>query len=119
IDNPDPVNRTAKLIIDAHPGDQVVMTNVRVVATDSRGGTFTSLPFRIQISDTETDENGTGLGVTGPDDPGTGVGGGGGGGGGGNTNKPPVAKMAPLAATAQATTKLGAIVKLDGSPSTD
>ena len=118
IDNPDPVNRTAKLIIAPVPGGQPAATGVRVVATDSRGGVLTSLPFRIQISDTETDENGTGLGPAGPDDPGTGVGGGGGG-GGGTTNKPPVAKMVALPATAQATLKQGAIVKLDGSPSSD
>lgn len=118
IDNPDPVNRTAKLIITPVQGGQAAATNVRVVATDSRGGVFTTLPFRIQISDVETDENGTGLGPTGPEDPGTGVGGGGGG-GGGTTNKPPVAKMVPLPATAQATLKQGAIVKLDGSPSSD
>ena len=116
IDAPDPVNRTAKLIIEPVQGDQVA-ASVRFIATDSRNGKFTTLPFRIQISDTETDELGTGLGPTGPPDPGTGVGGGGGNGGG--TNKPPIAKMAPLPATAQATTKQGAIVKLDGSASSD
>jgi hypothetical protein len=101
LDNPDPVNRTAKLIIEPRPGDQAAATIVRVVATDSRGGVFSTLPFRIQISDTETDENGTGLGPTGPPDPGPGIPPPPGGG----TNKPPVAKMAPLPATAQATTK--------------
>lgn len=113
IDNPDPVQRTAKLIIAPLAGDQVAATNVRVVATDNKGGTFTTLPFRIQISDIETDESGSGVGPPGPPDPGTG------GGGGGTTNRPPVAKMVPLAATVQATLKAGAIVKLDGSPSSD
>jgi hypothetical protein len=117
IDAPDPVNRTAKLIIEPRQGDQVAATNVRIIATDSRGGSFTTLPFRVQISDIETDERGTGIGPTGPDDPGTGVGPGGPGGPG--NNRPPVARMVPLAPTAQATTKLGAIVKLDGSPSSD
>lgn len=115
LDAPDPVNRTAKLIIEPFQGAQIA-ANVRIIATDSKGGTFTTLPFRVQLSDIETDEQGTGKGPTGPTDPGTGVGG---PGGGGNTNKPPVAKMAPLAPTAQATTKQGAIVKLDGSPSSD
>lgn len=116
LDSPDPVNRTAKLIIEPFQGAPVA-ANLRVVATDSKGGIFSTLPFRVQISDTETDELGTGIGPTGPTDPGTGVGGP--GGGGGNTNKPPVAKMAPLAPTAQATTKQGAVVHLDGSPSSD
>jgi hypothetical protein len=116
LDNPDPVNRTAKLIIAPHQGDQAAATTVRVLATDSQGGVFSTLPFRIQISDTETDEAGTGLGPTGPPDPGTGV--------PGPTpepgsNNPPVAKMVPLAPTAQATIKAGAIVHLDGSPSSD
>jgi hypothetical protein len=116
IDNPEPVLRTAKLIIEPRQGDQEVASNVRVVATDSKGGAFTTLPFRIQLSDTETDESGSGIGPGGPPDPGPG---GGGGGGGGSTNRPPVAKMVPLAPTAQATLKAGAIVKLDGSPSSD
>jgi hypothetical protein len=116
LDNPDPVNRTAKLIIEPYAGAQAAATAVRIVATDSRGGAFSTLPFRIQISDTETDEEGTGLGPTGPPDPGTGVPGpipptG--------SNNPPVAKMVPLPATAQATIKQGAIVKFDGSPSSD
>lgn len=114
IDNPEPVLRTAKLIIEARQGDQPAATNVRVVATDGKGGVFTTLPFRIQISDTETDENGTGVGPTGPPDPGPGP-----GGGGPPANKPPVARMATLAPTAQATLKAGAIVKLDGSASSD
>ncbi len=115
IDAPDPVSRTAKLIIEPFQGAQVA-ASVRVLATDGKGGTFTTLPFRVQLSDTETDEAGTGLGPTGPPDPGTGVGG---PGGGGPTNKPPTARMAPLAPTAQATLKAGAIVHLDGSPSSD
>lgn len=116
LDAPDPVNRTAKLIIEPFQGAQPA-ASMRIIATDSKGGKFTTLPFRVQLSDTETDENGTGLGPTGPPDPGTGVGPG--GPGGNPTNKPPIAKMAPLAPTAQATAKQGAIVKLDGSPSSD
>jgi hypothetical protein len=116
IDNPDPVQRTAKLIIEPRQGDQLAATNVRVTATDNKGGVFTTLPFRIQLSDIETDETGSGVGPPGPPDPGPG---GGGGGGGPPANKPPIAKMVPLAALAQATLKAGAIVKLDGSPSSD
>lgn len=116
LDSPDPVNRTVKLILEPFQGAPVA-ANMRIIATDSKGGSFSTLPFRVQISDTETDEQGTGLGPTGPPDPGTGVGGP--GGGGGTTNKPPIAKMGPLVPTAQATTKQGAVVHLDGSPSSD
>lgn len=116
LDAPDPVNRSAKLIFEPFQGAQIA-ANMRIIATDSKGGVFSTLPFRVQLSDTETDELGTGKGPTGPTDPGTGIGDP--GGGGGNTNKPPVAKMAPLAPIAQATTKQGAIVQLDGSPSSD
>jgi hypothetical protein len=119
IDAPDPVTRTAKLIIEPRPGDQVASTIVRIIATDNKGGQATTLPFRIQISDFETVENGDGSGPGGPPDPGTGVGGGGGGGGGTPINKPPVAAIKPLPPTIKATSKQGGVVNLDGSGSTD
>lgn len=118
IDDTDPVARKAKLVITPQQGDQVIATNVRIVLTDNKGGVYQTLPFRIQISDVENDETGSGTGPGGGGGDGDGDGGGGGG-GGGPTNKPPVAKAAPLAATVQATSKQGAIVALDGSQSSD
>ena len=115
---PDPVTRTAKLIIEPRPGDQIASTIVRIEATDSKGGKAVTLPFRIQISDFETIENGDGTGPGGPPDPGTGVGGGGGG-GTGPVNKPPVAVAKPLPPTIKATSKQGGVINLDGSASTD
>jgi len=116
----DPVARKATLLIDPREGDQVVASNVRVVATDSRGGSFSTLPFRIQISDVENDETGSGNGPGGGGgDPGGGGGDPGGGGGGDPTNNAPMAKAAALPATIQATSKFGATVELDGSMSSD
>ena len=91
--------------------------NVRIVLTDSKGGIYSTLPFRIQISDVENDETGSGSGPGGGDDGGDGGGGDGGGGGGGNNA--PTARMAPLAIAVQATTKQGATISLDGSQSSD
>lgn len=107
----DPVARKATLFITPQPGDQVAATNVRVIATDNKGGSFSTLPFRIQISDVETDETGSGKGPN--------PGGGGGGGGGGGTNNPPVARMAQLASPVPATSRQGATFYLDGSQSSD
>jgi hypothetical protein len=107
----DPVARKATLSITPQQGDQVAATNVRVVATDNKGGMFSTLPFRIQISDVETDETGSGKGPN--------PGGGGGGGGGGGNNNPPVARMAPLASPVPATSRQGATFRLDGSQSSD
>lgn len=119
IDVLDPVARKAKLLITPQEGDQAIATNIRVVLTDSKGGTYQTLPFRIQISDVENDETGSGVGPGGGGDGGDGGDGGGGGGGGGGGNNAPTAKMAPLTATAQATMKQGAIIALDGSQSSD
>jgi len=115
LDAIDPVARQAKLIIAPQAGDQAVATNVRIIATDSKNGAYSSLPFRIQISDVESDDTGSGNGPGGGGD----GGGGDGGGGGGNTNNAPTARMAPLAATAQATSKQGATIELNGSLSSD
>lgn len=118
----DPVARKATLVLNPMEGDQVVASNVRIVATDTKGGSFSTLPFRIQISDVENDETGSGSGPGGGGDPGGGggdPGGGGGGGGGDPTNKPPVAMPAQIPATAQATSKFGAVIQLDGSQSSD
>lgn len=118
IDAIDPVARKAMLVIEPQQGDQAVATSVRVVLTDSKGGSYSILPFRIQISDVENDETGSGQGPGGGggDD---GGGGDGGGGGGGGTNSAPVARMAALPATVQATSKQGATIQLDGSQSSD
>jgi hypothetical protein len=116
LDAIDPVARQAKLIITPQQGDQSVATNVRIVATDSKGGLYQTLAFRIQLSDIENDDTGSGNG------PGGGGGDGGDGGddgGGGNINNAPTARMAALAATAQATSKQGATIQLDGSQSSD
>lgn len=118
LDAIDPVARQAKLILTPHQGDQAVATNVRIVATDSKGGSYSTLYFRIQLSDIENDDTGSGNGPGGGGGDGDG-GDGGGGGGGGNTNNAPTARMAPLDATAQATSKQGAIVQLNGSQSSD
>lgn len=115
----DPIARKATLLITAQQGDQAASTNVRIVASDNKGGVFTTLPFQIVLSDVENDETGSGQG------PGTGGGGGddggngGGGGGGGNGNNVPVARAAALPAQVQATSKLGADIPLDGSQSSD
>ena len=116
LDAPDPVTRSAKLVIEARPGDALGSTIVRVEASDNKGGKTFTLPFRILISDFETVENGDGAGPGGPPDPGTGVGG---GGGGTPVNKPPVAVAKALPSTIKATTKQGGIVNLDGSGSSD
>jgi hypothetical protein len=103
--------RRATLRIALQPEDRVVNT-IRVVATDSRGQSFTTLPFRVTTSEVPNDDTGSG-GGTGGGDPGPG------GGGGGTSNNPPVAAAAALPATVQATSKEGADVHLDGSPSSD
>ena len=120
LDSIDPVARKATLLINAGPADPVA-TMVRVMVSDGRGGTFTTLPFRIQVSDVENDDTGSGNGPGGTGGGGGGTGGDGGGGGGGGTpvNNPPVARAAAIAPTQQATIKQGAIVHLDGSASSD
>lgn len=119
LDAMDPVARKTNLVIAPQQGDQAAATNVRIVMTDSKGGIYQTLPFRIQISDVENDETGSGKGPGGDGGGGDGGGGDGGGDGGGGTNNVPVARMAALPATIQATVKQGAIVRLDGSQSSD
>jgi len=106
LDAVDPVARRATLLIAPQQGDQVVTNNVRVVVSDNKGGSFTTLPFRIAISDFKNDETGSGQGP-------------GGGGPGPGGNRAPVAKAATLAATVQATSRQGATIRLDGSQSSD
>lgn len=89
----DPGARRATLLIAPKQGDVAVAGNVRVVLNDGRGRTFTTLPFRIMISDTPNQEPGA--------------------------NRPPVPVIGPLPATIQATTRDGAEVTLDGSRSSD
>jgi|GEM_PF-1174499 len=118
ITDTDPSGRKATLQIAPKVGDRVV-SSVRVVATDSRGLSFTTLPFRIMIDPVPNDETGSGGGIgTGGGGDG-GDGGGGDSGGGGPTNHPPVAVAASIPATVKATSKQGAEVHLDGSASND
>src|SRR5262249_18386680 len=115
LDAIDSVAGKATLLITPQQGDPVVTNNVRVALKDSKGATFTTLPFRIVISDVENDETRSGQGpAPGPGGPGptpTPT--------PGNGNRPPVAKAAALPATAQATSKQGASIHLDGSQSSD
>jgi len=106
LDAVDPIARKATILITPQQGNPVVTNNVRVVISDNKGGSFTTLPFRIAISDFKNDETGSGQG---PGSGGPGPGG----------NRAPVAKAAALAATVQATSKQGATIRLDGSQSSD
>ncbi|MGE0131723.1 MAG: HYR domain-containing protein [Blastocatellales bacterium] len=93
----DPSSRTATLRIAPRQGDTAASTNVRVVVNDGRGESFTTLPFRIIISDVPNDDTG----------------------GGGSLNRAPVAVIAPLPGAIQATSKVGADVTLDATGSSD
>ncbi len=121
IDRIDPILKRAHLIMSPREGDQAMASQVQVVVRDGGGGSFMTLPFRMQLSDIQNDETGSGVG---PGD----------GGGGGDDpgddddddeeppppkNRAPIAKAVALPAVVKATTKQGAIVKLDGSPSSD
>ncbi|MGH9769711.1 MAG: HYR domain-containing protein, partial [Blastocatellia bacterium] len=90
----DPGLRSATLRIFPQPGDTAASTNVRVVVNDGRGRTFTTLPFRILISDVPNNDTG-------------------------GVNRPPVAVIAPLPGSIQATSKDGADVTLDATGSSD
>ncbi|HWQ35491.1 MAG TPA: PKD domain-containing protein [Blastocatellia bacterium] len=92
----DAAARQATLRIAAGANDPV--TEIRVVATDSRRLTFRTLPFRVFVNDIPNDETGSGKKLT---------------------NRPPTARVEPLPSAIQATGKDGAEVKLDGSKSTD
>ncbi len=93
----DPAARNATLRIAPQKNDTTFAGNVRVVVNDGKGQTFTTLPFRVLISDVPNDDSGSGI----------------------SNNQPPVAVVAPLPATIQATSKTGAEVKLDASASRD
>ena len=110
IDTVDPVARRATLLIAPQQGDQVVTNNVRVVLNDRKtGGIFMTLPFRIFIGSPANDERGSGQGPIPTPDPDPNP----------NPNRPPVAIAAPIPSPVQATSKLGATVRLDGSQSSD
>lgn len=93
----DPGSRTATLRIAPGANDTAAATNVRVVLNDGRGQTFTTLPFRIMVSDVPNDDTGSGV----------------------SNNQPPIAVITPLPAMTQATSKLGADLLLDATRSSD
>jgi hypothetical protein len=93
----DPGSRNATLRIAPHAGDTAAATNVRIIASDGRGQTFSTLPFRIFISEVPNDDTGSGISL----------------------NHPPVAIAANLPDVTPATSKGGADVTLDGSGSSD
>ena len=91
----DPGSRRVTLRIAPQQGDAAASTNVRVVVNDGRGRTFTTLPFRIIISDVPNDDTG------------------------GTVNRPPSAVIVPLPGAVRATSKAGADVMLDATGSSD
>jgi hypothetical protein len=118
--NVDQAARRATLRIAPQAGDPVFTPSVVVALNDGRGQTFSTLPFRIVISDVPNDDTGSGSGGDdGDDGDGDDDGDDGDDGGGVPVNQPPTAAAAPLPATAQATSKEGAEVHLDGSASND
>ncbi len=95
--NVDPGSRTATLLIAPKSGENEGKAGVRVVVNDGRGQSFTTLPFRVMISDFPNDDTGSGVGK----------------------NRAPVAVIGNLPATIQSTNKMGAEVALDASTSSD
>ncbi|MCI0337175.1 MAG: HYR domain-containing protein [Acidobacteria bacterium] len=93
----DPGTRSATLRIAPQRGEVEGKAGVRIIINDGRGQTFTTLPFRIMISDVPNDDTGSGFGV----------------------NKPPIAVIGNLPATIQATGKTGVDLTLDANGSTD
>ncbi|MFN0088386.1 MAG: HYR domain-containing protein [Blastocatellia bacterium] len=93
----DPGARNATLRIAPPAGETSVATNVRVIANDGQGQTFTTLPFRVILSETPNDDTGSGVSL----------------------NQPPVAVIAPIPAALQATSKNGAELTLDAAGSRD
>lgn len=112
-----PVGRTAVLRIAPPAGATGGTTNVRVVAFDGRGFSVETVPFRMLIDAVPNDDTGSGGGIGGDD--GGGTGGGGGGTGGGTGNNPPTARAKQITTPTKATSKLGALIQLDGSTSSD
>jgi hypothetical protein len=93
----DPGSRNATLRIAPQQGDTAASTNVRILVNDGRGQVFTTLPFRIFISEVPNDDTGSGVSI----------------------NRPPVVVIAALPPSIQATSKEGADVTLDASASRD
>jgi hypothetical protein len=93
----DPASRNATLRIAPERTDTAAATNVRIVASDGKGQTFTTLPFRIQLNDAPNDDTGSGQ----------------------SANQAPVAVVAPIPTTLPATSKTGADLTLDASGSRD
>lgn len=93
----DPAARNATLRIAPPAGETAVATNVRVLANDGRGQTFTTLPFRIFLSEVPNDDTGSGVSL----------------------NLPPVPVIEPIESPLQATSKNGAVVTLNGLRSRD
>lgn len=93
----DPGSRTATLRIAPQANDTAAATGVQITINDGRGRTFTTLPFRIIISDVPNDDTGSGA----------------------SSNRPPMAVVVALPAKIQADSKTGADVTLDGSLSSD
>lgn len=93
----DPAARTATLRIAPRANDTAAATGVQITIDDGRGGIFTTLPFRIFVSDVPNDDTGSGQSI----------------------NRPPVAIVATLPAQIQADSSTGADVTLDGSQSSD
>lgn len=120
IERVDPILRRANLIMAPVEGSQIYASNVRVIVKDTRGDSYSTLPFRMVLSDLANDESGSGVG---PGDGGGSGGDGDGDGGGGDgppvVNQPPTAVAGTLPGTVKATAKTGAILTLDGSGSSD
>jgi hypothetical protein len=93
----DPASRSATLRIAPGPGDTAASTNVRIVVNDGHGQTFSTLSFRIFISDVPNDDTGSGISL----------------------NHAPVAAAARLPDVVPATSKSGADITLDGTGSRD
>ncbi|MDX2030330.1 MAG: HYR domain-containing protein [Blastocatellia bacterium] len=93
----DPAARNATLRIAPSAGETAVATNVRVLANDGRGQIFTTLPFRIILSEVPNDDTGSGVSL----------------------NLPPVPVIVPIESPLQATSRSGAVVTLDASGSRD
>lgn len=98
IGNPDPVARKATLFIGPLSAG-FASQQFRIVAFNSKGLSYTTLPFTVAVSSVSNLDN-TGAG-------------------GGISNAPPVPVVAPLPASIEATDVDGIQLTLDGSASTD
>jgi HYR domain len=93
----DPAARTATLRIAPASNETTVGTLARIIASDGKGQTFSTLPFRIFLSDVPNDDSGSGL----------------------SNNQAPVAVVSSLPAAIQANSRSGAELRLDASGSRD